>query len=98
MQPQVVFLAAAKVRGIVANNTLRAEFIYDIIAIAANVIQAACQNGAEKVMFLGSFCIYRSWPLSRSAGFCADWSAEADQRALCDSKIAGIKRMEAYRS
>ncbi|WP_038967963.1 GDP-L-fucose synthase family protein [Bradyrhizobium diazoefficiens] len=58
VRPQVVFLAAAKVGGIVANNTLRADFIYDNIAIAANVIHAAHRNGAEKLMFLGSSCIY----------------------------------------
>jgi GDP-L-fucose synthase len=57
-RPQIVFLAAAKVGGIVANNTLRAEFIYDNIVIAANVIEAAHRNGAEKLMFLGSSCIY----------------------------------------
>ena len=57
-RPQVVFLAAAKVGGIVANNTLRAEFIYDNIAIAANIIEAAHRNGAEKLMVLGSSCIY----------------------------------------
>src|SRR5262245_48175187 len=57
-RPQVVFLAAAKVGGIAANNALRAEFIYENIAIAANVIHAAHQNGAEKLMFLGSSCIY----------------------------------------
>src|SRR6201996_8771906 len=57
-KPQVVFLAAAKVGGIVANNTLRAEFLYDNLAIAANVIHAAQVNGAEKLMFLGSSCIY----------------------------------------
>src|ERR1700740_1074966 len=56
--PQVVFMAAAKVGGIVANNTLRAEFLYDNLAIAANVIQAAHQNGVAKLMFLGSACIY----------------------------------------
>ena len=53
-RPQVVFLAAAKVGGIVANNTLRAEFLYDNLAIAANVIHSAHVNGAEKLMFLGS--------------------------------------------
>ncbi|WP_291622326.1 NAD-dependent epimerase/dehydratase family protein, partial [Bradyrhizobium sp.] len=58
VRPQVVFLAAAKVGGIVANDTLRAEFIYDNIAIASNVIHAAHLNGAEKLMFLGSSCIY----------------------------------------
>ena len=57
-RPQVVFLAAAKVGGIVANNTLRAEFIYDNLAIAANVIHAAHVNMTEKLMFLGSSCIY----------------------------------------
>src|SRR5207245_11777479 len=57
-RPQVVFLAAAKVGGILANNTLRAEFLYDNLAIAANVIHAAHVNGAEKLMFLGSSCIY----------------------------------------
>src|ERR1700742_4777260 len=58
MRPQVVFLAAAKVGGIVANNTLRAEFIYDNLIIATNAIHAAHVNGAEKLMFLGSSCIY----------------------------------------
>jgi len=57
-RPQAVFLAAAKVGGIVANNTLRGEFIYDNLIIAANVIQAAHVNGCEKLMFLGSSCIY----------------------------------------
>src|SRR3954451_9054663 len=57
-RPQVVFLAAAKVGGIAANNTLRAEFIYDNLIIATNVIHAAHSSGAEKLMFLGSSCIY----------------------------------------
>ncbi len=57
-RPQVVFLAAAKVGGIAANDTLRGEFLYDNLAIAANVIHAAHINGAEKLMFLGSSCIY----------------------------------------
>ena len=57
-RPQAVFLAAAKVGGIVANNTLRGEFLYDNLIIAANVIQAAHVNGTEKLMFLGSSCIY----------------------------------------
>src|ERR1700741_1786673 len=56
--PQVVFLAAAKVGGIVANNTLRAEFLYDNLAISTNVIQAAHAFGCEKLMFFGSSCIY----------------------------------------
>src|ERR1700688_4916095 len=57
-RPQVVFLAAAKVGGIVANNTLRGEFISDNLIIAINVIHAARVNCAEKLMFLGSSCIY----------------------------------------
>ena len=63
----MIFLAAAKVGGIVANNTLRAEFIYDNIAIAANVIQAAHRNGAEKLMFLARPASIRSWRRSRCA-------------------------------
>src|ERR1700744_6783614 len=57
-RPQAVFLGAAKVGGIVANNTLRGEFLYDNLVIATNVIHAAHVNGAEKLMFLGSSCIY----------------------------------------
>ena len=57
-RPQAVFLAAGKVGGIVANNTLRGEFIYDNLVIATNVIHAAHVNHAEKLMFLGSSCIY----------------------------------------
>src|SRR5256885_13414660 len=57
-RPQVVFLAAAKVGGIVANNTLRAEFLYDNLAIATNVIHAAHVNSAKKLMFLGSSSLY----------------------------------------
>jgi GDP-L-fucose synthase len=57
-RPHAVFLAAGKVGGIAANNTLRAEFLYDNLAIATNVINAAYVHGAEKLMFLGSSCIY----------------------------------------
>ena len=69
-RPQVVFLAAAKVGGILANDTMRAEFLYDNLAIAANVIHAAHANGSEKLMFLGSSCIYprlASQPLREEA-------------------------------
>src|SRR6476619_3919052 len=57
-QPQAVLLAAAKVGGIHANNTYRAEFIYDNLAIAMNIVHAAYKHGVEKLMFLGSSCIY----------------------------------------
>ena len=57
-RPQVVFLAAAKVGGTLANNTLRAEFLYGNLVIATNVIRSAHVNNTEKLMFLGSSCIY----------------------------------------
>jgi GDP-L-fucose synthase len=98
-RPLVVFLAAAKVGGIVANNTLRAEFIYDNIAIAANVIQAAHLNGAEKLMFLGSSCIYpklASQPLREDAMLTGPLEPTNEPYAI--AKIAGIKMVEAYRS
>nr|WP_276576687.1 GDP-L-fucose synthase [Bradyrhizobium sp. 44] len=98
-RPQVIFLAAAKVGGIVANNTLRAEFIYDNIAIAANVIQAAHQNGAEKLMFLGSSCIYPKMapqPLHEDSVLTGPLEPTNEPYAI--AKIAGIKMAEAYRS
>src|SRR6266576_1591562 len=82
-RPQVVFLAAAKVGGIVANNTLRAEFIYDNLIIATNVIHAAHTNRTEKLMFLGSSCISKTRTAAAARGFDADRAAGADQRALC---------------
>ncbi|UPJ48060.1 MULTISPECIES: GDP-L-fucose synthase [unclassified Bradyrhizobium] len=99
MRPQVIFLAAAKVGGIVANDTLRAEFIYDNIAIAANVIQAAHQNGAEKLMFLGSSCIYPKLapqPLREDSVLSGPLEPTNEPYAI--AKIAGIKMAEAYRS
>src|SRR5689334_25253482 len=99
VRPQVVFLAAAKVGGIVANDTLRAEFIYDNIAIAANVIQAAHQNGAEKLMFLGSSCIYPKLapqPLREDSVLTGPLEPTNEPYAI--AKIAGIKMVEAYRS
>ncbi|UPT91921.1 GDP-L-fucose synthase [Bradyrhizobium barranii subsp. apii] len=98
-RPQVIFLAAAKVGGIVANDTLRAEFIYDNIAIAANVIQAAHQNGAEKLMFLGSSCIYPKLapqPLREDSVLSGPLEPTNEPYAI--AKIAGIKMAEAYRS
>ncbi|MEY9878648.1 GDP-L-fucose synthase family protein [Bradyrhizobium sp. USDA 329] len=98
-RPQVIFLAAAKVGGIVANNTLRAEFIYENIAIAANVIHAAHQNGAEKLMFLGSSCIYpklAAQPLREDSMLTGPLEPTNEPYAI--AKIAGIKMAEAYRS
>jgi GDP-L-fucose synthase len=98
VKPQVVLLAAAKVGGIVANNTLRAEFIYDNIAIAANVIQAAHQNSAEKLLFLGSSCIYPKLapqPLREDSVLTGPLEPTNEPYAI--AKIAGIKMAEAYR-
>src|SRR6476469_5208716 len=98
-RPQVVFLAAAKVGGIVANDTLRAEFIYDNIAIAANVIHAAHLNGCEKLMFLGSSCIYPKLapqPLREDTVLTGPLEPTNEPYAI--AKIAGIKMAEAYRS
>jgi GDP-L-fucose synthase len=98
-RPQVVFLAAAKVGGIVANNTLRGEFIYDNLIISANVIQAARVNGAEKLMFLGSSCIYPKLapqPLREDSVLTGPLEVTNEPYAI--AKIAGIKMVEAYRS
>src|SRR3954447_21374774 len=97
-RPQVIFLAAAKVGGIAANNTLRAEFIYDNIAIAANVIHAAHLNGAEKLMFLGSSCIYPKQapqPLREESVLTGPLEPTNEPYAI--AKIAGLKMAEAYR-
>src|SRR6202023_1897421 len=98
-RPQAVFLAAAKVGGIVANNTLRAEFIYDNLILATNVIHAAHQNGVEKLMFLGSSCIYpklATQPLREDSMLTGQLEATNEPYAI--AKIAGIKMVEAYRS
>ncbi|MDD1518409.1 GDP-L-fucose synthase [Bradyrhizobium sp. DASA03005] len=99
MRPQVIFLAAAKVGGIVANDTLRAEFIYDNITIAANVIHAAHHNGAEKLMFLGSSCIYpKLAPQPLREDYVLSGPLEPTNEPYAIAKIAGIKMVEAYRS
>ncbi|MCK1362213.1 GDP-L-fucose synthase [Bradyrhizobium sp. 199] len=98
-RPQVIFLAAAKVGGIVANDTLRAEFIYDNMAIAANIIHAAHLNRAEKLMFLGSSCIYprlAAQPLREDSVLTGPLEPTNEPYAI--AKIAGIKMAEAYRS
>jgi GDP-L-fucose synthase len=98
-KPQVVFLAAAKVGGILANTTLRAEFLYDNLAIAANAIHAAHLNGCEKLMFLGSSCIYprlAAQPLREDSMLTGPLELTNEPYAV--AKIAGIKMAEAYRS
>src|SRR6266576_5118146 len=98
-RPQAVFLAAAKVGGIAANNTLRGEFLYDNLIIAANVIHAAHINGTEKLMFLGSSCIYPKLapqPLREDSVLTGPLEVTNEPYAI--AKIAGIKMVEAYRS
>jgi GDP-L-fucose synthase len=97
--PQVVFMAAAKVGGIVANNTLRAEFLYENLAIATNVIHAAHVNRTEKLMFLGSSCIYPKLapqPLREDSMLTGPLEPTNEPYAI--AKIAGIKMAEAYRT
>lgn len=99
IRPQVVFMAAAQVGGIAANNTLRGEFIYNNLMIAANVIHAAHVNGAEKLMFLGSSCIYPKMapqPLQESSLLTGPLEPTNEPYAI--AKIAGIKLAEAYRN
>jgi GDP-L-fucose synthase len=98
-KPQAVFLAAAKVGGIVANNTLRAEFLYDNLAIATNVIHAAYLNRTEKLMFLGSSCIYpKLAPQPLREDHMLTGPLEITNEPYAIAKIAGIKMAEAYRS
>ena len=98
-RPQAVFLAAAKVGGIAANDTLRGEFLYDNLMIAANVIHAAHVNGAEKLMFLGSSCIYpRLAPQPLREDSMLTGPLESTNEPYAIAKIAGIKLVEAYRS
>jgi GDP-L-fucose synthase len=98
-RPQAVFMAAARVGGIVANNTLRAQFIYDNLAIASNVIHAAHVNATEKLMFFGSSCIYpRMAPQPMREDSMLTGLLEPTNEPYAIAKIAGIKMVEAYRS
>lgn len=97
--PQVVFLAAAKVGGIIANDTLRGEFIYDNLIIAANVIHAAHVHGVQKLMFLGSSCIYpklAAQPLREDSLLTGPLEPTNEPYAI--AKIAGVKMVESYRN
>lgn len=98
-KPDYVFLAAAKVGGIVANNTYRAEFIYDNIMIQNNVINAAHMNGVQKLMFLGSSCIYPKFaPQPMTEDSLLTGILEPTNEPYAIAKIAGIKMCDAYRS
>jgi GDP-L-fucose synthase len=96
-KPAYVFLAAARVGGIWANNTFRADFLYDNIMIAANVIHAAYEHGVQKLLFLGSSCIYpkkASQPITEDALLTGALELTNEPYAL--AKIAGIKLCETY--
>ena len=97
-KPNYVFLAAAKVGGILANNTYRAEFLYDNLMIEANIINAAHQNKVDKLLFLGSSCIYPKMaeqPLKEES-LLTDY-LEPTNEPYAIAKISGIKMCEAYR-
>ncbi|MDB5248550.1 MAG: GDP-L-fucose synthase [Segetibacter sp.] len=98
-KPDYVFLAAAKVGGIHANNIYRAEFIYDNLMIEANVIHSAYTNGVKKLMFLGSSCIYpKMAPQPLKEEFLLTGVLEETNEPYAIAKIAGIKLCEAYRA
>ena len=96
-KPEAVILAAAKVGGIMANNTLRAEFIYENLMIEANVIHAAYLNGVKKLVFLGSSCIYpRDCPQPMKEEHLLTSPLEFTNEPYAIAKIAGLKMCEAY--
>jgi GDP-L-fucose synthase len=98
-KPDYVFLAAAKVGGILANDTFRAEFIYENIMIQSNIIHTAWLNGVTKLMFLGSSCIYpKLAPQPLKEEYLLTGELEATNEPYAIAKIAGIKMCDAYRS
>ncbi|MFN4315825.1 MAG: GDP-L-fucose synthase family protein [Chitinophagaceae bacterium] len=98
VKPEYVFLAAAKVGGIVANNTYRADFLYDNLMIEANLIHSAWQQGVRKLLFLGSSCIYpKLAPQPMREQDLLTGPLETTNEPYAIAKIAGIKLCEAYR-
>ncbi len=98
-KPEYVVLAAAKVGGIQANNTYRAEFLYDNLMIESNVIHHSYLNGVDKLLFLGSSCIYPKMapqPLQEESLLTGELESTNEPYAV--AKIAGIKLCDAYRS
>lgn len=97
--PAYVFLAAAKVGGILANNTYRAEFLYDNLIMEANIIHAAYQHGVKKLLFLGSSCIYpKLAPQPLKEEYLLSGFLEPTNEPYAIAKIAGIKLCESYRA
>ncbi|TMI73711.1 MAG: GDP-L-fucose synthase [Bacteroidetes bacterium] len=97
-KPEYVFLAAAKVGGIVANNTYRAEFLYDNLLIESNIIHASFLNKVKKLLFLGSSCIYpKMAPQPLKEEYLLTGLLESTNEPYAIAKITGIKLCEAYR-
>jgi GDP-L-fucose synthase len=97
-KPQYVFLAAAKVGGIVANNTYRADFLYDNLLIVANIVRSAYDNNVTKLLFLGSSCIYpKMAPQPIKEEYLLTGPLEYTNEPYAIAKIAGIKLCESYR-
>ena len=98
-KPEFVFLAAAKVGGIVANNTYRADFLYENLAIQNNIIHGSYLNKVKKLMFLGSSCIYpKLAPQPLKESYLLSGYLEPTNEPYAIAKIAGIKMCEAYRA
>ena len=98
-KPEYVFLAAAKVGGIVANNTYRADFLYDNLMIQNNIINASSKNSVSKLLFLGSSCIYPKFaeqPMKEDSLLTGPLEPTNEPYAI--AKIAGIKLCDAYRA
>ena len=96
-KPDYVFLAAAKVGGIHANNTLRAEFIYQNLVMEANIVHAAWLAGVKRLLFLGSSCIYpRDCPQPIKEEYLLTGPLEPTNEPYAIAKIAGIKLCESY--
>ncbi len=97
-RPDYVFLAAAKVGGIVANNRYRAEFLYDNLSIQNNVIDSAYRFGTKKLLFLGSSCIYpKEAPQPLREEYLLTGPLETTNEPYALAKIAGLKMVESYR-
>jgi len=95
--PEYIFIAAAKVGGIHANNIFRAEFIYQNLMIEANVLHAAWQSGVERLMFLGSSCVYpRNCPQPIKEEYLLTGPLEETNEPYAIAKIAGLKLCESY--
>jgi GDP-L-fucose synthase len=98
-RPDHIFLAAAKVGGIMANNTYRAEFLYDNLMIQSNVIDSAYRTGARKLMFLGSSCIYpKLAPQPLKEEYLLTGPLEPTNEPYAIAKITGIEMCDAYRA